>query len=108
MTPSAQALNTTLRGYTALTLFHLEADPARIGFDLTLTLAKPSGESLTLLCSDVQNLELNPNGEDFRNIFGLHIEDLREDHLDRIRYSLEDLEDETIFLHAANIQLQKD
>ncbi|ADW67300.1 hypothetical protein [Granulicella tundricola] len=107
MTPSAEAHNETLRGYTDLTLFNLESDSARIGFDLTMTLANSKGGHLTLHCSDVQNLELNPNGEDFKRFLGLHIEDLREDGLERIRYSLEDLENEAIFLHCANIQLER-
>jgi hypothetical protein len=107
MTPSAAALNKSLHGYTDLTLFHLEPDSAQIAYDLTLTLTNNKKETLTLHCSDVQNLELNPNGEDFKKFIALQVEDLREDGLDRIRYSLEDLENETIFLHCANIQLDK-
>ena len=95
------ALNRRLKGKSELVSFEL----IRAGdhFNLKLSLAEKAGEPITLVCTDVQNLELNPTGDGFEQMLRLEISDLREDGLDRIRFSVEELERETLFLHCAEI-----
>ena len=52
-----------------------------------------------------QNLELNPAGNGFERLFELQVEDVRDDGLNRINFSLEELKRETLFLHCYNIEV---
>ena len=101
------ALNRALNGFTELRRFELVADKTRGGYSLSLTLGEDGHGQITLLCRDVQNLELNPEGEGFEQMLRLRVSDLRDDGLDRIRFSLEELEHETIFLHCAEMELEQ-
>ena len=108
----AESINLALRSHTELQSFHLQRDThtglrTHPTFDLHLTLAHPkdSAKTLTVLFHDVQNLELNPNGESFHQLLHLQIADLSDDRLDRIRFSVEELERETLFLHCASLEL---
>lgn len=101
--PDVKAINAALVGSKDLLAFDLGLTPE--GYTLRLTLGKKGVPAATLLCTDVQNLELNSTGEGFEQVYNLLVTDMREDGLDRIHYSLEELERETIFLHCASIQL---
>ncbi len=101
----AEMTTRKLRGFTELRGFALSLEAANSRYSLRLTLAKASGEVQTLLCSDVQNLELNATGEGFEQMPLLRIEDVRADGLERIHYTIDELETEAIFLHCAEIEL---
>ena len=94
-----------LRGFNDVRGFALALDVATSLYNLRLTLANAAGETQTLACSDVQNLELNATGEGFEQMPLLRIEDVRADGLERIHYTIEELETEAIFLHCAEIEL---
>jgi hypothetical protein len=96
-------MNQALKGATELLAFDLRL--AGKAYDLKLTVGRKGVAAATLLCRDVQNLELNPTGDGFDQLLHLQVEDLREDNLDRIHFSLEELERETLFLHCAEIEL---
>jgi hypothetical protein len=98
-------LNKTLVGFPELRRFDLAFDAAHQGYRLTLTLADKADATLTLHFHDVQNLELNPAGSGFERFIQLQVEDMREDGLDRVHYSVEELERETLFLHCAEIEI---
>jgi hypothetical protein len=99
----AAAINAGLKHKTELVAFEL----VRLGehYDLKLTLAAKDGEEAVLVCSDVQNLELNPAGNGFAQMVQLEVTDMREDGLDRIHFSVEEMERETLFLHCAGVSL---
>jgi hypothetical protein len=99
-----KAINAALKNKMELLAFEL----VKLGshYDLKLTLGGKMGEPVVLLCSDVQNLELNPASNGFEQMLHLQTEDMREDGLDRIHFSVEELERETLFLHCAHIALQ--
>lgn len=101
--PDVKAINVALVGAKDLLAFDLKLTPE--GYTLRLTLGRKGVPAATLLCTDVQNLEVNSSGEGFEQMYDLLVTDMREDGLDRIHYSLEELERETIFLHCAGIQL---
>ena len=108
----AESINLALRAHTELQEFHLQLDThtglrTHPTFDLRLSLAHPkaSAKTVTVLFHDVQNLELNPNGESFHQFLHLHVTDLSDDQLDRIGFSVEELERETLFLHCASLEL---
>ncbi len=101
----AAATTRALRGYTELRGFDLSFDDATSRFALRLTLANPAGVTKTLVCHDVQNLELNATGEGFEQLPLLRVEDVSSDGLGRIRYTVDELETEAIFLHCAGIEL---
>jgi hypothetical protein len=102
-TPGVQAINAALEGAKDLLAFDLKHTPG--GYTLHLTLGRKGIPAATVLCTDVQNLELNPTGDGFEQMYTLLVTDMRDDGLDRIHYSIEELERETIFLHCAGIQL---
>ena len=97
------AINKVLKGASELLVFDLRLTGK--SYELKLTVAREGCPGVTLLCRDVQNLELNPAGDGFDQLLQLRVEDLREDRLDRIHFSLEELERETLFLHCAGIEL---
>ena len=101
-----EAINKALTGFTDLIRFDLSADHADHRFDLILTLVNKQGRKLTLVCQDVAHLELNPTGEDFRQLPELHITDLRAENLDRIHFAVEELSSERLFLHCGQLRLQ--
>lgn len=103
MSANLEAINTALAGAKDLLSFDLTLTPS--GYTLRLTLGRKGAMAATLLCTGVQNLELNPTGDGFEQMFDLRVTDLREDGLDRIHYSVEELERETLFLHCAEIEL---
>ena len=97
------AINKALKNATELLAFNLHLSGNT--YELKLTVGRKRVPAATLLCRDVQNLELNPTGDGFDQLLHLQVEDLREDNLDRIHFSLEELERETLFLHCAAIEL---
>ncbi len=101
--PDLKAIDAALDGATDLLTFDLKYSPD--GYALLLTLGKKGIPAATLLCTDVQNLELNPTGDGFEQMYDLQVTDMREDKLDRIHFSLEELERESLFLHCGNIRL---
>ena len=100
----AKALNAALKNATELQTFELKREAAY--YTLRLTLSRKDKTTVTLVCRDVQNLELNPTGDGFEKMLDLQVEDISEDALGRIQFSLEELERQTIFLHCAAIALQ--
>ncbi len=106
-TVDVNTLNQQLRGYSEVTQLNLVADAERTTFELSLTLANEEGAALVLVCGDVQNLELNPAGNGFEQMLRLEVTDMREDGLDRVHYSVEEMEHETLFLHCASIEVRK-
>ena len=102
--PDLRAINAALQTASQLITFHLDYTPT--GYDLRLTLGRKGIPAVTLLCTDVQNLELNPTGDGFDQMFKLQVTDMREDKLERIAYSVEELERETLFLHCAGVTLE--
>jgi hypothetical protein len=105
-TVDVKKLNEQLRGFSEVVQFNLAADVDRTAYTLSLTLANENGESLTLVCVDVQNLELNPAGNGFDQMMLLKVSDMREDGLDRIHYSVEEMEHETLFLHCSSLEVK--
>ena len=112
MYSKTESITVALRHHTELRDFHLQLDThtglrTHPTFDLHLTLAHPKdpAKTVAVLFHDVQNLELNPNGEGFHQLLHLQITDLSDEQLDRIRFSVEELERETLFLHCASIEL---
>jgi len=103
--PDVEAINLELRGFTELRRFDLEWDLVTSSFTLHLSLANKQDLTKVLVCRNVQNLELNPTGHGFYQILQLRIEDVRSDGLDRIRFTINELEHETIFLHCADLEL---
>ena len=101
--PNIAAINKALKN--ANQLLALDLRLAGKVYDLTLIVGRNGEPAVTLLCRDVQNLELNPTGDGFDQLLHLQVEDLREDNLARIHFSLEELERETLFLHCAAIEL---
>lgn len=101
--PDVKAINAALVGAKDLLAFDLKHNPE--GYTLRLTLGRKGVPAATLFCTDVQNLELNSTGDGFEQMYDLLVTDMREDGLERIHYSLEELERETIFLHCAGIEL---
>jgi hypothetical protein len=97
------AINAGLKHKAELLAFEL----VRLGerYDLKLTLGGRAGDEVVLVLSDVQNLELNPGGNGFAQMVRLEVTDMREDGLDRVHFSLEEMERETLFLHCAGISL---
>jgi hypothetical protein len=102
----AAKLNKALTGYTELIRFDLKRDD--VGFRLKLALGNEGKARVTLVCRDVQNLELNPAGNGFARLIRLEVTDMREDGLERIHFSVEEVERETLFLHCAEIELGTD
>ncbi len=101
--PDLAAINKALKSATELLAFDLRKTGST--YDLKLTVGHKGAPTATLLCRDVQNLELNPTGDGFDQLLRLQVEDLREDNLDRIHFSLEELEREALFLHCAALEL---
>ena len=104
-TPDAASITRALRGFIDHRAFALTLDPSTSHYSLRITLADASGKTVTLLCTDVQNLELNATGEGFEQLPLLRIEDVRADGLERICYTVDELETEAIFLHCAEVAL---
>ena len=102
---TAESATHALRGFVALRDFVLSLDPANSRYSLRLKLTNAAGLTRTLLCRDVQNLELNATGEGFNQLSMLRIEDVTDDELDRIRYTVDELETEAIFLHCGEIEV---
>ena len=100
-------LNEQLRGFSEVLEFHLAADAERATYTLSVRLANEDGGSLTLVSHDVQNLELNPAGNGFEQMMRLRITDMRDDGLDRICFSVEEMEHETLFLHCASVEVKR-
>ncbi len=98
-----KAINAALKNATELQTFDLKREAGY--YNLKLTLSRKDKTSVTLVCRDVQNLELNPTGDGFEKFLELQVTDVSEDALDRISFSLEELQRETIFLHCAAISL---
>jgi hypothetical protein len=101
--PNVAAINKALKNAIELLVFDLRLTGST--YDLKLTVGRKGEPAAKLLCRDVQNLELNPTGDGFDQLLHLQVEDLRDDHLDRIHFSLEEVERETLFLHCAEIEL---
>jgi hypothetical protein len=101
--PDIAAINQALKGATELLALDLRLTGKT--YDLKLTVGRKGIPAATLLCSDVQNLELNPTGDGFDQLLHLQVEDHRDDNLDRIHFSLEESQRETLFLHCAAIEL---
>lgn len=99
-------VNGQLRGYSGVVQFKLLSDEDRTTYDLSLTLANGEGAAVTLVCHDVQNLELNPAGNGFEQMLRLQVTDMRDDGLDRVHYSVEEMEQETLFLHCSSVEVQ--
>ncbi len=98
-------VNAALVGFTRIVRFDLQSNGTH--FELALTLAKRHGaDRLTLRCREVQHLELNPTGDGFAELTKLQISDLREEGLDRVQFALEEIENETLFLHCADFMLE--
>jgi hypothetical protein len=103
-TVDVKTMNEQLRGFSEVAQFNLAAE--QNAYTLKLTLANEDGASLTLVCVDVQNLELNPAGNGFEQMMLLKITDMREDGLERIHFSVEEMEHETLFLHCASVEVK--
>jgi hypothetical protein len=99
-------VNQQLVGFSEVVQFNLAVDAERTAYTLSLTLANEDGVSLTLVCGDVQNLELNPAGNGFEQMVRLKVTDMRDDGLDRVHYSVEEMEHETLFLHCASLEVK--
>ena len=99
-----RAVNAALDGASELLRFDLERLDGR--YRLALTLGRNGKPAVQLRFSDVQNLELNPAGDGFARLLRLVVDDLAEDGLDRIRYGVEELERETLFLHCAELSFE--
>ncbi len=100
--PDLRALNRMLGAGVSLVRYALEAEGKR--FDATLVVADKLGARHTLRCRDVQNLELLPEGDALSKPMRLEVADLREDKLDRVHFSLEELDRDLLFLHCAELQ----
>jgi hypothetical protein len=105
-TVDVKKVNEQLFGFTEVVEFNLVSDLGRTPYQLSLTLANDEGASLVVICHDVQNLELNPAGNGFEQMMRLQVTDMREDGLDRVHYSLEEMEHETLFLHCASLEVK--
>ena len=101
----ADAMTRALRGFTEVRGFALTFDVETSTYELRLALANGAGTVKTLVCRDVQNLELNATGEGFEQMPRLRIEDVSADGLGRIRYTVDELETEAIFLHCGEVAL---
>ena len=97
-------LNTLLGAGVHLVSFELAAEGVR--FTATLSLVDRAGAKHTLVCRDVQNLELLPEGDALTKPMQLEIADLRADGLARIGFSLEELSRDTLFLHCAGLEME--
>ena len=97
-------LNHLLGAGVRLLRYSLEAEGPR--FAVTLTLEDKAGAQHELLFGDVQNLELVPDGDALLKPMRLHLDDLRGDGLDRVRFSLEELDRDTLFLHCAELWME--
>ena len=95
------ALNRLFGAAMSLVRYTLEADGKR--FNLSLPPADKAGAHHTLQCGDGQNLELLPEGDALSRPMRLELADLREDGLDRVHFSLEEVERDTLFLHCADV-----
>jgi len=102
-----EKLNKELRGFSDLVQFDLMASADGTKYGLSLTLANADGKRIVLVCGDVQHLELNPAGNGFEQMFRLEVADLRDHGLDRIHFNVEEMENETLFLHCATVELQR-
>jgi hypothetical protein len=100
-------LNRALHGCVELVRFDLSRDAEGQRFDLHLTLADGKGRSVSVVCRDVQNLELNPAGNGFEKMCLLEVSDMSGDGLDRIRFCVEEVKRETLFLHCADLELRE-
>ena len=98
-----KAINAALKNATELQTFELKREAGY--YNLRLTLSRKDKTSITVVCKDVQNLELNPTGEGFEKFLELQATDVSEDALDRISFSLEEQQRETLFLHCAAISV---
>ena len=105
--PDTVAITRSLQGFTELRHFELTCDSNSLLYDLKLTLANQNEQTVTLVCHDVQNLELNPGGDGFHQLLLLRVEDVRDNGLDRIHFTVDELENETLFLHSAQVELLK-
>jgi len=103
--PEVAAINAALRGATELLGLQLTHDSGKYQLMLSLGRVENGKLAITLVCRDVQNFELNPTGDGFEQLLHLHVEDLSSDGLDRIKFSIEELERETLFLHCSSIQV---
>jgi hypothetical protein len=101
----AESITRALRGFTELRGFELTCEAAASRYSLRLTLANPAGICRTLVCGDVQNLELNATGEGFEQLRLLRVDDVSAEGLGRIRYTIDELETEAIFLHCGQVEL---
>ena len=98
-----KSINARLKNATELQTFELKREAGY--YTLTLSLRRKDKTTITLVCHDVQNLELNPTGEGFEKLLELQVEDVSEDTLDRINFSLQELQRETLFLHCAAVSI---
>ena len=98
------SLNATLAA--GLTLTRYELASVDDGFRVTLTLTDRDGAKLVLICRDVQNLELLPEGDTLSKPMRLQVTDMREDRLDRVSFSVEELDRDTLFLHCAGLSVE--
>lgn len=96
-------LNRMLGAGVHLMRFTLEPEGGR--FMARLELIDTAGAKHTLVCRDVQNLELTPEGDALTRPMRLQVEDMREDRLDRVRFSLEETDRDTLFLHCDDLGL---
>lgn len=99
------AWNRVLQAGVSLLRYELEAEGSQ--FRVTLTLIDRAGAKHTLVCRDVQNLELLPEGDALLKPLRLTLSDLREDGLDRVHFSLEEMDRDTLFLHCAALSFDE-
>jgi hypothetical protein len=101
---AAAAINKALKGFTELRRFDLHLVQAGV-FALDLHLANNKAATLHLRFHDVRNLELNPTAEGFEQMIRLEVEDLADQGLDRIKFIVDELERETLFLHCGAVEI---
>lgn len=104
--PDVVAMERALKSFTELRHLDLTYDLSSKSYVLRLTLARPgSEETKTLVCRNVQNLELNPEGGNFSQFLSLHLEDNRADGLGQIYFTVDELEQGTLFFHCSHLEL---
>jgi hypothetical protein len=100
-------LTDRLSGFTQLRELNLSVDPQDGSCTLCFVLSKlDSNDSsdISVACSDVQRLNLSAVGSTPQLMF-LKVEDISSQQLDRVNYSVEEIEHETISFVCRSVEL---
>jgi hypothetical protein len=107
MIQSAEEVNRCIAGFTEVVQLNIAANFGRASYDLEITLANTSGDTVKLSCTDISQFRVSEFGGGLTQLSGLRAADIRSRQLDRANLHFSDVECDSIAFDCSRAQAER-